>query len=217
MNQNKNLFDQKIAIIGASGHAKEIAICLSDVHGKPSLPKDYITFFVDREYFESGKNIWGHHVKCLEDYVPNEHHTIIGIGDPNQRERIFSKYKNSTQFPTIIHPTVIKSIFVTLSEGVIIFSGTVITCDIAIGLHSHINRGAQIGHDSLIGRFATISPGAIISGNCRIGDRVYIGTNAAIREKISICNDVIIGMGASVVKNIYEPGTYVGVPCKKIQ
>lgn len=34
--------------------------------------------------------------------------------------------------------------------------------------------------------------------------------------KITICNFVTIGAGAVVVKDITEPGTYVGNPIKKI-
>jgi UDP-3-O-[3-hydroxymyristoyl] glucosamine N-acyltransferase len=34
---------------------------------------------------------------------------------------------------------------------------------------------------------------------------------------MNICDDVIIGMNAGVVKNISEPGTYVGTPAIKIK
>jgi UDP-3-O-[3-hydroxymyristoyl] glucosamine N-acyltransferase len=74
-----------------------------------------------------------------------------------------------------------------------------------------------VGHDSIIGDFVTVSPGCHISGNVKIGDRVFIGTGAVILEKVSICDDVIIGAGAVVAKSITEPGTYVGVPVKKIK
>jgi UDP-N-acetylbacillosamine N-acetyltransferase len=45
---------------------------------------------------------------------------------------------------------------------------------------------------------------------------VYFGTRSCIKQKLSVCDNVIIGMNAGVVKNITEPGTYVGTPAKKV-
>ena len=50
-----------------------------------------------------------------------------------------------------------------------------------------------------------------------IGDRVLIGSQSCIREGIEVCSDAIIGMGAVVVKDIKEPGVYVGNPAKRIK
>ena len=60
-------------------------------------------------------------------------------------------------------------------------------------------------------------PGAIVSGNVTIYDLVYIGNNSSIREKLSIHSLSTIGMNSAVVKNIIEPGVYVGCPAKKIK
>lgn len=38
-----------------------------------------------------------------------------------------------------------------------------------------------------------------------------------VSNDISICEDCMIGAGAVVVKNIDIPGTYVGVPAKRIK
>jgi serine acetyltransferase len=46
---------------------------------------------------------------------------------------------------------------------------------------------------------------------------VYIGTNASIKEKISIHSLTTIGSNATVVKHINIPGTYIGVPAKRIK
>jgi serine acetyltransferase len=46
---------------------------------------------------------------------------------------------------------------------------------------------------------------------------VTIGTNAAVLPGINICDNVIIGAGAVVNKDITDPGTYVGVPARKIK
>jgi len=44
-----------------------------------------------------------------------------------------------------------------------------------------------------------------------------LGNNSSIKEKLSIHSLTTIGMNGAVVKHIEEPGTYVGVPVKKLK
>jgi len=48
-----------------------------------------------------------------------------------------------------------------------------------------------------------------------IGNHVSIGSNATILP-VTICDNVVIGAGAVVTKNLYEPGTYIGNPARKL-
>jgi sugar O-acyltransferase (sialic acid O-acetyltransferase NeuD family) len=115
-----------------------------------------------------------------------------------------------------VHPTAIIC-DAQIGEGSYIGPYSIITTNIEIGNHAIINRGNQIGHDCRIGDFLSIMPNAIIGGNVTIGDCVYLGSCSNVREKTSIKDNVIIGMNAAVVKDISEPGTYVGVPAKQIK
>lgn len=100
--------------------------------------------------------------------------------------------------------------------GSFIGANCILTTNIILGDHALLNRGNQIGHDCRIGDFFSMMPGSIVGGNVQIGNRVYMGSCSNIREGIRICDDVVIGMNAAVVRDITEPGTYVGVPAKKI-
>ena len=62
-----------------------------------------------------------------------------------------------------------------------------------------------------------ISTGAMINGGCQIGNRCFVGSNSTIGQGVTVCDDVVIGAGAVVIKDITEPGTYVGNPCRKIK
>jgi len=44
-----------------------------------------------------------------------------------------------------------------------------------------------------------------------------MGTNSSIKEKTSIHSLVTIGMNGCVIKNIEQPGVYVGNPVKMIR
>jgi UDP-3-O-[3-hydroxymyristoyl] glucosamine N-acyltransferase len=105
---------------------------------------------------------------------------------------------------------------VNIGIGSIICFGSVLTCDISIGKHSQLNLNTTVGHDTIIGDYFTSAPGVNISGNVNIGNRVYMGTNSSIRNRTYVCDDVIIGMGSCVIKDITEPGTYIGTPAVKI-
>ncbi len=50
----------------------------------------------------------------------------------------------------------------------------------------------------------------------QLGDNVVIGSNTVILGPVEICDNVIIGSMSLVNKPITEPGTYVGIPVKKI-
>ena len=90
---------------------------------------------------------------------------IIAIGDPESRKKIVKKItKDNVIFPTIIHPSVIKSNYVKIGKGTIIQAGVILTCDIIIKEFVHINIHSTVGHDCKIGDFVTLSPGVHISG-----------------------------------------------------
>jgi sugar O-acyltransferase (sialic acid O-acetyltransferase NeuD family) len=141
--------------------------------------------------------------------------TIIAIGDGNVRNNVAEKFSHLS-FSKFIASNVWMGKDCSIGAGAIICPGTILTVNISIGKHVIINLNCTIGHDCVIGDFVTVSPGANISGNVRVGNNCYIGTNAVIREKISICDNVVIGAGGVVVKNIVQPGIYVGNPVKKI-
>jgi UDP-3-O-[3-hydroxymyristoyl] glucosamine N-acyltransferase len=129
---------------------------------------------------------------------------------------MLSRLPENTKFFSFIHPTVlIISGTVSIGEGSFVGAYSILTCDIHIGKHAILNRGNQVGHDSVIGDFFSAMPGAIISGNVSIGNAVYMGTNSSVIESVSICSNVVIGAQGCVVSDIVEEGVYVGVPVRK--
>jgi sugar O-acyltransferase (sialic acid O-acetyltransferase NeuD family) len=192
----------KKALIGNGGHAREV---LSQI-GK-NLP-----CFVDDEYVTEN-------TLPLSSFDPKKYKIIVAIGDPLERKKIISKLPKNTKYFTFIHPSaqILDKKTTTIGLGSFIGANSILTTNISIGEHTILNRGNQIGHDTKIGDFLSAMPGSIVSGNCNLGDCVYLGTNSSIREKINICDNVTIGLGSGVVKHISEPGTYVGLPTKKIK
>ncbi len=203
---------KNLCIFGAGGFGRECAIWAADTLGN----KDSILFAVQQEY-KTSEEINGIPVLLPQHVDHTNYRMVIAIGNPATRKEIHSEFKGKFEFGEIIHPRAIAGAKMKdfYGTGTIICPGAILTDNIRLGQHVHINLNATIGHDSVIGDFCTISPGANISGNVTIGSNCFIGTNAAVRENVSICDDVIIGMGAVVLSDISEPGTYLGIPAKK--
>jgi sugar O-acyltransferase (sialic acid O-acetyltransferase NeuD family) len=198
----------KKGIIGAGGFGREVYWSLS------LIERVNTKFFVDDKYWDDTNDL----ILPISKFNPNEYKIVIAIGDPKDRFDMVERLPKETKYFTHIHPSVqILGDDVEIGDGSIICAGTIITTNVKIGKHTHLNLQTTIGHDCEIGNYFTTAPGAKISGNCKIYDCVYVGTNTSIKEKISIHSFTTIGSNAAVVKNIEEPGTYVGVPSKKIK
>lgn len=209
---------QKICIIGAGGFAKEVLCCLQDILGNhQQLTSEYACFLVaDKDYDAyKDKRILGTNVIPQSSFDPNIYKAIVGVGEPGLRRKIVHELPLETEFITLIHPSVVMSSNVEIAEGSVVAAGCVLSCDIKIGKHAQLNPNSTIGHDCNLGDYFTATPACNVSGNCTFGDCVYLGTNTSVRQGITICDEVTIGMGSVVVKNISDPGIYVGNPARK--
>jgi sugar O-acyltransferase (sialic acid O-acetyltransferase NeuD family) len=196
------------AIIGAGGFGREVYWSL------PLMQRLSTIFFVDDIYWDNSNNL----ILPISQFDPKEYEAIVAIGDPRDRFDMVQKLPKDTKYFTHIDSSVkILDPNVEIGEGSIICAGCILTTNIKIGKHAHLNLQTTIGHDCEIGDYFTTAPGAKISGDCKIYDCVYIGTNASIKQKISIPSLTTIGMNAAVVKPIEEPGTYIGIPAKKMK
>jgi sugar O-acyltransferase (sialic acid O-acetyltransferase NeuD family) len=191
----------KLAIYGYGGHAKEVAA---------TIKEDDITFFVDDEYCCEN-------TKPISTFDSKKYKIIIAIGNSIHRKSIVDKLPKDTQYYTYIHPTaLILDSDIKIGKGSYIGPNCILTTNIVLGDHTILNRNVQIGHDCNIGDYLSAMPSAVIGGNVNICDCVYLGASSAIKEKININAISVIGMSAAVVKDINTPGTYIGVPAKKI-
>jgi len=197
----------KKCIIGAGGFGKEVYWSLS------MMERIGAVFFVDDNYYDGSDSL----ILPLSKFNPNEYEVVVAVANPSAREKIVNSLPKNTKYFTHIHPSVqIHGPDVEIGVGSIICAGTIITTNVKIGKHSHLNLITTIGHDCVIGDYFTTAPGVQISGNETIGNKVYFGTRSCIKQKLTVCDDVTIGMNAGVVKNIKEPGIYVGTPAKKL-
>ena len=198
----------KKGIIVAGGFGREVYWSLNPIE------RNNTVFFVDDEYWDDSDD----KILPLSLFETNKYEVVVAIADSYHRQRIVESLPKGTKYFTHIHPSAqIHGDDVEIGEGSIICAGTIITTNVKIGKHAHLNLITTIGHDCVIGNYFTTAPGVQISGNETIGNRVYFGTRSCMKQKLTICDDVIIGMNAGITKSIAESGTYIGTPATKIK
>ncbi len=200
-----------VAIFGTGGFAREVACILHDL-GRGHQ----IAAFHEPDDVFRPRDLLGVAVQPQSAFDPRAHRAVVGIGNPKIRQKVVGELPPETAFETLVHPSAVLSQWVKVGEGSIICAGCVLTCQIVLGKHCHLNLNTTVGHDCTFGDFCTVAPGCNISGNCTFGNRVDVGTQAAFKQHVEVCDDAVVGMGAAVVKDIREAGTYVGIPAKKV-
>lgn len=208
---------ERLLIFGAGGHGREVAWLARQCWGR-SLG---IEFVVDRpEYLVD--QVAGIPVRLLADCVasPNVRY-LVALGDPSHRRKVVDTCETmGLNAALLVHPRVETSDSVALGSGCVVCAGSILTVDIDVGAHVHINVGCTVSHDVVIGDFSTLSPGVHVSGNVRIGEDVFIGTGANIINgragaPLLIGDGAVVAAGACVTRSV-EPGSMVaGVPAIK--
>lgn len=212
-------------ILGAGGFSKEVYALINKVFGR-----NYVIFMghASNNIDDVGQVVGKSKVIMTQSDIIKIQDDIvlwIGTGRPQLNCKIIERFQQRTdiQYPNVISPNSVCDWKehridneVSLGKGNIVTDGVVFTVNINVGSFNVFNLNTTIGHDTVIGDYNVFNPSCSISGNVKIGNRVLVGTGARILENLSICDDVTIGAGAVVTKDITQPGTYVGVPAKKI-
>ncbi|MFZ3577507.1 acetyltransferase [Virgibacillus sp. DJP39] len=203
---------EKLLIIGASGHGKvvaDIALKMNKWTG--------IVFLDDDESITSSINleVIGKTVDAFK-YL-DECDIFVGIGNNATRKKIHMNLETQgATIATLIHPTAVIGEQVELNYGTVVMAGVVINCSTRVGKGCIINTGATLDHDNLIEDFVHVSPGAHLAGTVNVGNGSWLGIGSIISNNVKIPSCTKIGAGAVVLRDIDEPGTYIGVPARKM-
>lgn len=196
-----------LLIIGCGGHARSVA----DVAFSSGISN---LAFWDVNAREN-ETLFTFPVLSSESVLEKSNQIFCAIGDNQERSEYFKKFEEKNIINIISKNTYIAPSS-TLGRGVFIAHGAHVGPMAVIGDNTIINTHAVIEHECNIGKHSHISVNTTITGRCTIGDFVFVGAGAVLRDKISVCSNVTIGAGSVVVKDIIEPGIYVGSPARKI-
>lgn len=199
---------KKIVIIGASGHGKVVAD-IAKLNG-----------YQDISFLDDNKNLLtcGSYpvIGSIEIIDQIEGNVIVAIGDSRIREKILESIPED-RITTLIHPDAVISEDVAIGKGTVIMAGVVVNPGVSIGKGCIVNTSSSIDHDCTIEDYVHVSVGSHLAGSVIVGSHTWVGIGAVIRNNIKVGPGCLIGAGAIVVKEIKEPGTYVGVPARRIK
>lgn len=204
--------NERLIIIGASGHGKVVA----DIAIKMNIWKS-ITFLDDDESIKIsmglkviGKTVDAFTYKDVADF-------FVAVGNNATRKKIQDKLeKEGMSVVRLIHPSVVIGTDVEIGIGTAVMAGVVINSSSRIGKGCIINTSSSLDHDNVIKNYVHISPGVKIAGSVSIDKGAWLGIGSIVSNNVNICSSCKVGAGAVVVKDINEPGTYVGVPVRRV-
>ncbi|MFZ2715272.1 MAG: acetyltransferase [Streptococcus suis] len=202
----------KLIIIGASGHGKVVADIAIKMNKWQSIA------FLDDD--QSIKTSMGLEVigKTADAFTyKDEADFFVAIGSNTTREKIQEKLiEEGLNVVSLIHPNSVIGTDVEIGIGSVVMAGVVINSSSRIGDGCIINTSASLDHDNVIEDYVHISPGVRTAGSVGIGKGAWLGIGSVVSNNVNICSGCKVGAGAVVVKHITEPGTYVGVPVRKV-
>lgn len=204
---------KRIVLVGASGHGK-VSAEIAKLNGYGD-----IIFLDDNLDVKrcSNYNVVGS-TSDFYQFINDDTEFFVSIGNHEIRKQIQEKIENAGgTIKTLIHPQATISEDVSFGAGTVVMAGAVINPGTKIGKGTIINTSSSVDHDCTIGDWCHVAVGSHICGTVSVGVGCWIGAGSIVSNNISVCDEVFTGAGAIVVHDIQEPGTYVGVPAKRIK
>lgn len=201
--------NEAVMLIGGSGHAKVIIDCIRCAGGR--------VFGILDDGIPVGTEVLGVPVlgKTADYEKFTDHPFLIAIGSNEVRRKMARSM--GVLWCSVVHPSAAVSEYAEIGPGTVVMPGAAVNAGAKVGAHCIVNTGAIVEHDNRLEDYVHISPGAALGGTVTVGQGTHIGIGACVRNNISICGGCTVGAGAVVVKDITQPGTYVGVPAGRLE
>jgi UDP-N-acetylbacillosamine N-acetyltransferase len=201
---------RRLVLLGCGGHARSVA----DVALAASVD---VECFVD-EQARDGETCLGRPVQRV---MPKHTDGLVYMpcaGDNRRRAaQIRELAEAGLPLATVISPCA------TIGHGATVSPGCFVGHHAHIGPLGHIGAGcivntaAVVEHDCVVGECCHVSIRSSVAGRSRLGVCVFVGAGATVIDNVSVADDVMVGAGSVVVTDIAEPGTYVGVPARRLE
>jgi sugar O-acyltransferase (sialic acid O-acetyltransferase NeuD family) len=198
-----------LVIVGAGGHGK-VAGEIAELCGRYQK-----ILYLDND--AAIKSCLSYPVMGRVDAWVNypEADLFIAIGTNATRQKIAQQI-GVERLTTLVHSTACVSQHATLGKGCVVMAGAVVGVDSHIGNGCIINTGATVDHECMLADYVHISPGAHLGGQTIVGERSWLGIGSSVVQNATIAADILVGAGGVVIRDLTEPGTYVGLPAKLI-
>lgn len=203
----------KYILIGDSGHGKVIedSIRANGHQVIAKLDDKYQSIFREDVYTKGP-------ISAIKKLLNEETKVVISIGYNHIRKKIVERLQLSLEcYGTVVHPSAVVSPSCTIANGTVVMPNVVINADSVVGNHVILNTSCIIEHDCIIHDFAHISPSAVLTGGVSVHEGTQIGARSSVNPTLQIGKWAIVGAGSTVINDIPNAVTAVGVPAKIIK
>jgi sugar O-acyltransferase (sialic acid O-acetyltransferase NeuD family) len=199
-----------LLVLGAGGHGRVVA-------DAALAQKRWAQVRIsDRDAARVGEEVLpGLRVEPLGEAVAASTQVHVAIGSAASRRRECEAV--GLPLASIVHPHASVSAHAVLGEGCFVGAGAVVAPGARLGTSVIVNHAAVVDHDVHVGEFSHVAPGVTLGGNVRVGARVLVGAGANVLPGVRIADDVVVGAGAVVRGDLDAPGTYAGVPARRVR
>lgn len=210
----------KLVIVGAGDFGREVSWVAERINAQ--TPVWELLGFVDDSAAIRGRTVDGYPVlgpvSWLEA-VTDELYVVCSIGTGRIRKQVMERVLANPHLrpAALIDPAAIVGRNVQIGQGSVVCAGVVLTVSVHLAEHTIVNLNCTIGHDVVLEPYCTVHPGSNLSGRVHVGACTDIGTGTKIIQGLAVCSGCTLGAGTVVVRDITEPGTYAGVPARRIK
>lgn len=140
---------------------------------------------------------------------------VVAVGDNRKRQELTLHVRRAGLEPAnVIHPSATVSPKATIGSGLVIHHHAHVGTGARVDDGVIVNTGACVEHDCHVSAFAHIAPRAVLCGRVTVGDLTLVGVGACVRPQIRVGRRVVVGAGATVVEDVPDDVTVVGVPAR---
>jgi sugar O-acyltransferase (sialic acid O-acetyltransferase NeuD family) len=211
-----------LLLVGAGGFARETLELVRAVNrASPGTPAWEVLGFLDDDPARHGSEVSGLRVLGASSAVHDRPDALVvacvaSPADPLRRLGLVSRLALPPErYATLIHPAAAVAESATIGHGSVLHAMTVLTADIALGMHVAVMPAVVLTHDDVVGDGVTFGAGVRLAGGVTVERGAYVGSGALVRENLTVGEGAVIGMGAVVTRSVPPAETWAGVPAKR--
>lgn len=203
-------------MVGGGGHGRELLGVVAAINAVE--PTWSVAGVVDDDPGPNAARLERLGIRVLGPIAWLEEHPgayALGIGTSSVRRALVARLDAAgCTATTLVHPGASIGADTRLSHGVVVYERSVVTTNVAIGVHTHLNVACAVQHDTEVGDFVQFSPGVLVNGDCVVGDDVFLGSAATVTRGCTVGAGARVGAGAVVLHDVPAGSTVVGTPAR---
>lgn len=149
------------------------------------------------------------------DFQPHDR-AVIAICEPKVKAAIAQRLAGRVEFATIVHPTAIVGSHCRIGAGSILCPNVVLTTNVTLGEHVHLNLSVTVGHDARIGAYSTLNSHSDVTGFAALEEGVFFGSHASILPHGRVGAYARVGAESLVLRRVRAGETVMGVPARRV-